>query len=179
MNYDDLELMRRRYLLMICFAMLGLAVISCQRMTFISEPPEYVKPLVLTLAPAEEVTLVNQQSVSKVSSCRQGDSITVFMPTTYAGSNITEATYCWRLKDANKTDLVKNDTTVIAPHKQPCPPKWTFKAPDVAGMYYVTFSAKYAYSASTEDGAIFGSYPAGSNYSDENNRAVWKSFNVY
>ncbi len=130
-----------------------LGVVACQKPIY-SEQPIYGKLRFTTESPSK-ITLDNQGSFGPSKRCQPGDSVTVFMQVSYTGAYITEADYSWKLYvsgDSVVSDVVK----VVAPHKQNTPPMWTFKAPDVAGDYTVTFKAKYDYSAQTELGQIYG-----------------------
>lgn len=130
-----------------------LGMVACQKPIY-SEQPIYGK-LRFTTEPPSKVTLDNQGEFGPSSRCNPGDSVTVFMQVSYTGAYITEADYAWKLYVSNDS-VVSAIVKVIAPHKQNTPPMWTFKAPDVAGDYTVTFKAKYDYSAQTETGQIYG-----------------------
>lgn len=156
----------RKSLVLIASAMMvsALTFVSCKKDVPLSYPPEYEKPLRFTLEDAENVTWENQNQLvqNSVSSCNAGDSVTVFLPTTYTGSYIYKATYKWVL-EVQGGDVIDRKTFVQV---SPCeltnlPPKWTFEAPK-AGTYNVYFRAIYNYSASTENGAISGGYPTSS-----------------
>lgn len=141
-----------------------LALVSCAPEPIYSYPPEYVKTLVFTLEDPKTITLDNQDEVPSVSECKVNDSVTVFIPVTYPGTYITRADYYWTLKDADGKDVKKSVVEQIAPHKQKCPPMWSFGAPPTAGTYTVHFRATYNYSAQTERGEIFGGYPTSVSY---------------
>ena len=130
-----------------------LGVVACQKPIY-SEQPIYGKLRFTTESPSK-ITLDNQGSFGPSNRCNPGDSVTVFMQVSYTGTYITEADYTWKLY-VNSDSVVSAVVKVIAPHKQNTPPMWTFKAPDVAGDYTVTFKAKYDYSAQTETGQIYG-----------------------
>lgn len=133
-----------------------LGVVACQKPIY-SEQPIYGKLRFTTESPSK-ITLDNQGSFGPSNRCNPGDSVTVFMQVSYTGTYITEADYSWNLYVSNDS-VVSKPIKVIAPHKQNTPPMWTFKAPDVAGDYTVTFKAKYDYSAQTEAGQIYGESP--------------------
>ncbi len=138
--------------------------VSCQRELPMSCPPEYQKPLRFTLDRPETVIWHEQNNVKTVNSCEPGDSVTVFLPTVYTGAYIYKATYQWVLEARQNSEVVERRTIV---DENPCkqnslPPKWTFVAPDSVGEYIVYFRATYNYSASTPNGALYGSYPISS-----------------
>ena len=147
--------MKVRNILAACLpVLLFSALISCEEPSIYSEAPEYGNLKFTTEAPLS-LTLENQGSIKISSICDPNDSVTVFMQVAYPGKFITKAEYTWKLyvsSDSVETKTVR----VIAPHKQPAPPMWTFKAPSESGKYSVTFKAKYDYSAQTETGQIYG-----------------------
>jgi len=146
--------MKRLNVLGLCMVLLSVVGLeSCAFDPVYSYPPEYGK-LVFTTQPATSITLSSQSSI-KTSSVEAGDSVTVFVQTSYAGDYITEAAYMWKL-DVGNDSVVSYSVNVVAPHKENTPPKWTFRAPDSKGTYSVSFKAKYDYSAQTEVGTIYG-----------------------
>lgn len=151
--------MRTKSILLTALAMIGLALHSCAPDPVYSYPPEYKKPLLFTLDKPETVTFSNQNNIKNVKECRAGDSVTVYLPTSYTGAYIYKATYKW----TSNSDKLGDKTIVqIAPCDETAlPPKWTFVAPE-SGRYEIYFKASYNYSASTESGSIYGGYPTSS-----------------
>ena len=130
------------------------ALTSCEEPSIYSEAPEYGKLKFTTEAPSL-LTLENQGTIKQSSVCDPNDSVTVFMQVAYPGKFITKAEYTWKLY-VSQDSVATKTVRVIAPHKQPAPPMWTFEAPSNKGKYSVTFKAKYDYSAQTEEGQIYG-----------------------
>lgn len=156
--------MQTKRILPLCLPLLLLAgMVSCYEPIY-SEQPVYGK-LKFTSEPSSSITLDRQSQIKTSSICTAGDSVTVFMQVQYPGDYITEADYFWRLY-VGTDSMVTKTIKVIAPHKQNTPPMWTFKVPDEAGKYTVTFKARYDYSAQNEAGQIYGE---SSSYSDEIN----------
>lgn len=152
--------MHYKSILLAAIAAVGIALHSCAPDPVYSYPPEYEKPLLFTLDKPETVTWENQNEVGTVSYCNAGDSVTVFLPTTYTGAYLYEANYKW----TSDSELLPARTIVQI---DPCntaflPPKWTFVAPSEPGRYVIYFRATYGCSASTESGATFLGYPTSS-----------------
>lgn len=142
--------MKRMYLLAIStITILTAMMVSCAPDPVYSEPPQY-KKLFFTTTPPSAITLGNQRDIETSSICNAGDTVTAFIWTEDAGDYITSATYHWKL--IGKDSTIK----VIAPHQSNNPPMCTFRAPDSIGRYTISFKAKYNYSATTEQGTIFG-----------------------
>ena len=137
---------------------------SCAPDPIYSYPPEYEKEVRFTLDDPKTIVLTEQDSIDFITSCQRGDSVTALIRVRYTGSLITRADYYWTLKGEDGTTLLEKKIEQIAPQKQSTPPMWTFNAPDSIGRYQVHFRAWYVYSASTEEGLIYGGYPTSSNY---------------
>ena len=138
-------------------AMIGLALHSCAPDPIYSYPPEYKTPLLFTLDKPETVTWENQDKVKTVDCCNAGDSVTVFLPTTYTGAYLYRATYKW----TSDSELLPSEIIIKS---DPCntsalPPKRTFVAPSEPGRYVVYFRAIYECSGATESGATSLGYP--------------------
>ena len=146
----------------------GSMLASCHRELPISYPPEYEKPLLFTLDNPQSLVFNTQDKVKTVMSCKMGDTVTVFLPTTYTGAYITKATYKWT---SNSVKIPSATIEQVAPCKQNVlPPRRTFVAPDSVGEYIIFFRASSNYSAATENGTIYGGYPTSSGihgYQDE------------
>lgn len=149
----------------VALAIIGvLALTSCVKDPIYSYPPEYVKTLKFTLEKPASITLDNQSDVPFVSVCNPSEMVTAFIPVLYTGAYITKATYYWTLNSEDGTEIEKKTIEQVAPHKENCPPMWSFGAPPTAGTYTVHFRATYSYSAQTERGEIFGGYPTSISY---------------
>lgn len=148
--------MRKTFFLSI-IAIMGLVMHSCAPDPVYSYPPEFKKPLLFTLDDPKSIVFNNQNNIETVTSCKPGDSITVYLPTAYTGVNIYKTIYQWTSKEGL---LGSKTITQIAPCELgSLPPKWTFKAPLTPGRYEVYFRASFYYSAQTEQGFLSGSYP--------------------
>ena len=162
--------MRRLFLAMISVVVAGVTFVSCQQELAVSRPPKFEKPLLFTLDDPKTIVFNNQNDINVVTSCKVGDTVTVYLPTTYTGTDIYQTTYKWT---TNSSLLGPRTISQIAPCElDSLPPKWTFVAPQVPGEYEVYFKASFSYSAQTEKGEIFGSYPVysgGHGYEDDVN----------
>lgn len=148
----------RKTIFLSIIAIMGLVMHSCAPDPVYSYPPEFKKPLLFTLDDPKSIVFNNQNNIETVTSCKPGDSITVYLPTAYTGVNIYKTIYRWTSKDG----LLGSDTTItqIAPCElDSLPPKRTFKAPLTPGRYEVYFRASFYYSGQTEQGFWSESYP--------------------
>ena len=152
--------MRRLFVMMISAVVAGMTFVSCQQDLPISRPPQFIKPLMFTLDDPKTVVFNNQNNIKEVTSCKVGDTVTVYLRTEYTGTYIYKTVYEW----TSSSDLLGTKTiNQIAPCElDSLPPKWTFVAPDVPGEYNIFFRASFKYSAQTEKGEIYGFYPASS-----------------
>lgn len=154
----------RKTIFLSIIAIIGLALHSCAPDPVYSYPPEYESRVRFTQDDPKTITLDNQANIRFVSSCNVGDSVTALIRVTYAGDNITSATYYWTLKDASGKTIEERSIEQIAPHKQKYLPMYTFPAFKDKGTYTVHFRAKFEYSAQAENGTLFGGYPTSANY---------------
>ena len=100
------------------------------------------------------ILLESQDEVNTISSCKVGDSITVFMQVGYTGAYIYYVDYVWELTIGDVVE--KTIVGVVDPVNLPSPPMLTFKAPDAPGNYLMRFKANYKFSADTAIGTIYG-----------------------
>lgn len=132
---------------------MALALASCHREGPEGKYPEYGS-LQFTKDAPETILLEAQEDINTVSSCKAGDSITVFMQVGYTGAYIYYVDYIWELTVGDTVE--KTIVGVVDPVNQPAPPMLTFKAPETPGNYLVKFKAKYKFSADTAIGTIYG-----------------------
>ena len=146
--------MNKNNILRVCVGLvMGLVLVSCHPDMPEGKYPEYGS-LKFTKDAPQNILLTAQDKVNTISSCRAGDSLTVFMQVAYTGANIYHAEYVWELIVGNMSE--KLIVGVVDPVHQLAPPMWTFKAPDTPGNYLIKFKAKYKFSADTAIGTIYG-----------------------
>ena len=106
--------------------------------------------------------------IKRITTCKPGEKVTVFLPIEIPGKYIYKTTYKWSYalySDPNKTKLGgKEIVDDIDPCSEKVPPMWTFDAPTEPGDYVVYFRAVYSYAALAPNGssAIKGEFPANS-----------------
>ena len=158
--------MRKSFALVASAIVLALTMVSCVKKEYISYPTEFHRDgsgsyrLYFTTDDPKSITVHNQNNVKRVSRCKVGDSVTVFLPVKTPGVYIYRSTFKWTSDNENFV------SQTIVEEKDPCsekvPPMYSFKAPDVPGTYTVYFRATFNYSASAENGALYGGFPTSS-----------------
>lgn len=158
--------MRKSFAFVVSAIMLALTMVSCVKKEYISYPTEFYHDedgnyrLYFTTADSKSITVYNQSNVKRISRCKTGDSVTVFLPVTTPGIYIYKSTFKWTSDNENFV------SQTIEEVKDPCskkfPPMYSFKAPDVPGTYNVYFRATFNYSAQAENGTLFGGFPTSS-----------------
>lgn len=145
------------------------ALCSCAPDPIYSRHPEYYgKTLYFTDDDPKSLTVHTQNDAHRITTCKPGGKVTVFLPVMKPGEYIYKTTNKWTCalySDPNKTKVDGKD---IVDDKDPCsnnvPPMWTFDAPTEPGDYVIYFRAVYSYSAMAPNGssAIKGEFPANS-----------------
>lgn len=159
--------MRKSFLLMAMTIGVALMAVSCAPEPIYSYPPEYYRSesgykLYFTTDDSETLTVNNQNNVKRITQCKAGDTITVFLPVITPGIRLYRTEYRWT------SNSEKLGPVTIKDDKDPCsekyPPKWTFVAPDSVGSYTIYFRATYGYSGSAPDGSLsqYGGFPTNS-----------------
>lgn len=156
--------MKKSFVQMGAAAMIAITGVSCAPDPIYSYPPEYERTVKFSLEDPRTLTLDRQNDATYVTRCQPGDSLTALIRVAYTGAHITRAVYYWTLKGADGEKIDEKKFTEISPHQHIYPPMWVFEAPDSAGTYEMHFRATYVYSASTEEGAIFGGFPTSASY---------------
>ena len=157
--------MRHKTPLLALIVVLMQVFASCAPDPIYSYPPEYEREVRFTKDDPKTITLDNQDGLVFLTNCQAGDSITALIRVTYTGAYITKAIYHWTLRDAEGEKVAERKIEQLAPHRQSCPPMWTFMAP-TSGTYTMHFRADFKYSASDVSGAISGGYPTLGKYED-------------
>ena len=148
--------MRKSLVLVASAIMLALTMVSCVKYEFISYPTEFhrddrgVYRLYFTTDDPKSITVHSQNDVKRISTCKVGDTVTVFLPVKTPGVYIYKSTFKWTSDNENFASRTIDETT--DPCSEKLPPMYTFKAPDVPGTYNVYFRATFHYSAAAEDG---------------------------
>ena len=158
--------MRKSFAFVVLAIMLALTMASCVKNEYISYPTEFYRDgsgnyrLYFTTDDPKSITVHNQNAVKRISRCKAGDSVTVFLPVVTPGIYIYKSTFKWTSDNENFV------SRTIVEEKDPCskkfPPMYSFKAPDVPGTYNVYFRATFNYSAQAENGTILGGFPSSS-----------------
>lgn len=146
--------MNKNNCLRVCLGLvMGLVLASCHPDGPEGKYPEYAG-LKFTKDDPKNILFAAQNDINTISSCKAGDSLTVYMQIGYTGAYIYHADYVWELVVGDVSE--KSIVGVVDPVNQSALPMWKFKAPDTPGNYLVKFNAEYKFSADTAIGTIYG-----------------------